>query len=159
MRFEWRNASRLLQTHPRLIWIAKRMEKRAVLERVYRMDEYAEFDWSLVCDRVLAPGQGAAPTKAKVDKATHDLEGMRVEYLLAVLKPLQWYCANVPKADVDDEGRPVELVVTKYFQVVAMTHGKSRPAIMPTIESHKDVALSSLLALNVQDASKVPGPS
>ena len=155
LRFEWRNAARILQVHPRRLWRPCRMKRQRVLERVYRMDAGAEFDWTLVGERILAPGQGAAP-KEKTSKETHDVEGMRVEYLLAVLKPLQWYCIDVPKAALDEEGRPVEVVERKHFQVLERTHGKSRPSLMPTIDSHREVSVTSRLALSVQEVSQKP---
>ena len=165
LRYEWRNWTRILQTNPRHVWRSKRLQKRQVFERVYRMDTSNEFDWSQVCERIHAPGQGSTHVPEpepglgaaeKFDKATHDLHGMRIEYLLDVLQPLKSYSMNVPRADMDSSGRPVEVVETKYFQLLAVTHSGSRPELMPTIESHKHVTHRSRLSLNTQEFSAAP---
>ena len=79
------------------------MKKRVVFERVYRMDAFHEFDWSQVCDRVLAPGQGPHP-REHIEKALGDLHGLRVEYLLNVMNPLHYYSIDVARAGLDSEG-------------------------------------------------------
>ena len=37
--------------------------------------------------------------------------------------------------------------------MLSLNHARSRPELMPTIESHKDVTMTSRLALSVQDVS------
>jgi hypothetical protein len=128
------------------------MPRRKVFERVYRMDRSAEFDWSQVCHRILAPGQGPPP-KESVAKGTSDLHQLRVEYLLDVLKPLQYYSVDVPRSELNSEGVSVEVIQRKHFQLLAMTYGRSRPELMPTIESHQEVSVRSLLALSMQELS------
>jgi hypothetical protein len=92
-----------------------------------------------------------------VDKVTSDLHGLRVEYLKDVLKPLEHFSVDLPRAGLDVEGRPMESVEKKHFQILSITHSQSRPQLMPTIESHGDVSLKSALALNIQEYSAMPG--
>ena len=103
------------------------------------------------------PWSRAPPKADPVDKVTSDLHGLRVEYLKDVLKPLEHFSVDLPRAGLDAEGRPMESFEKKHFQILSITHSQSRPELMPTIESHDDVSLRSRLALNIQEYSAMPG--
>ena len=153
LRWEWRTWRRILQTKRNRLWRnTGRMSAQEVYERVYRMDQAAEVDWSLICAPIRGPGQGPPP-KEKVTTSVRELEALRIEYLEAVLKPSCFYSLDVPVASMDEEGRPVEQIERNFFQLVSKTFGNSRPFIMPTIYSHEEVALRSRLALNIQEFS------
>ena len=155
IRFEWRHWKRILQSTRKLIWRPRRIKTKQFLERVYRMDAMAEVDWSTVCRRIHAPGQGPAP-QARVparDKKTQDLH---IEYLLSVMKPLQWYTVETPKAGMDEDGNPEEVVEHQHFQVLNIITSKSRPHLMPTIESHDDVAMINSFAALIQEVTPKP---
>lgn len=155
VRFEWRNWKRVLQVADRKLWRnVKGIKKDDAFLRVYRMDEMATVDWSTAAPPVRAPGQGSASTPvagAHVDEG--EMPGLRAEYLQCVLKPRQWYSITVPRATLGVDGEPAEITEPKYFQVVAKTYAKSKPKLMPTIESHRHKISSSKLALCLQEVT------
>ena len=123
------------------------------------MDEKAEEDWTSICERVLAPGQGPPPKLPREVKEVRQRDELRREWLQVCLSPLHWYSVDLPTADQDEDGRPVERTERKHFQVLAVVHPQSRPHVMPTIESHHDIVSSSALGLHVQEASVHKGPA
>ena len=151
VRFEWRNWKRILQVQPRYYWRNVRdMNAEAVFRRVYRMDEMAQFSWS--SDLVRAPGQGPAPV-AHVDTKTRQSLELRCEYAMCVLEPKRWYSVSVPRAAFPGDGEVVEEREVSYFQILSRTHTRSRPHLMPTIETHSHIIATSRLALCVQRVS------
>ena len=152
LRFEWRKWSRVLQTKKRSYYKAKKMTSKQAIRRIYRMDEKAKEDWGSICAKVLAPGQGDlthAPKEVPKEKSRQQ----RCEYLHCALKPMRWYCVDIPQADIDDNWRPVERQERQYFQVLRVVTPQSRPKLMPTIKSQEDIILTSRLAFHVQRAS------
>ena len=71
----------------------------AALRRIYQMGEKAEEDWSSICDRVLAPGQGDAPKLPREVAEVRQRNEFRREHVQVCLNPLQWYSINVPQVD------------------------------------------------------------
>lgn len=155
VRFEWRKWSRVLQARPDRLWHSKKLRAKAAFAKIYRMDEQAEEDWSLVCSTIHAPGQGPPPARDDDPTASQkQQDGLRIEYLQSVFAPQTWYRVKIPQADLDDVGEPVEREETRYFQILQMASGQSRPHVMPTIESHDDVMLLARMALNIQEGSE-----
>ena len=154
LRYEWRAWKRVLQVRRRALWQPKgRMSRDKVFNRVYRMDQEAEFDWNLYSERVLAPGQGLVPESEATGARQSD--GLRIEYLKSVLKT-KYYSADVPRAGMDDEGRAIERIERHYFQIMAMTSDRSRPSLMPTNETCDEVSQRARLALCVQEVVVKP---
>lgn len=155
LRFEWRNWTRVLQTHPKKFWRPVRMNAKQVFERVYHMDAKAEENWSSVCAIVRPPGQGPIPKDLRVLECLDDAQQsvLRIEYLHAVLAPRQWYQIEIPVSGMDENGSAVERLELKHFQLLSMASTKSRPKLMPTIQSHQDPIVISKLALNIQETS------
>ena len=156
VRYEWRAWKRVLQVRRCSLWKPMgRMSRNKMFNRIYRMDEEAEFDWSLYCHRVNAAGQGLAPEPESLDGRQTD--GLRIEYLSSVLKTKQYYSAEVPQAGMDEDGRPCVRQVKTYFQVIAMTSDRSRPHLMPTNETRDDISQRARLAVCVQEMAVKPG--
>lgn len=155
LRFEWRNWQRLLQARHRQLWRPKRMSRQDAFQRIYHMDVMAEERWSEVCQRKLAPGQSTnlpAPDEG-LSLDERQSNSLRVEYLLAVLTKGRWYQVRVPSAGLDEDGQPTDNVETKIFQLLSIIQPKTRPELMPTIETDKELALTDKLALHVQEVS------
>ena len=157
VRYEWRFWSRVLQIKPRGYWGRKKMSPYAVFLRVYRMDSFAEVNWSAICSPVRSPGQGPAPMPPPELGSTKDTDALRIDYLSNVLAPLQWYSVDLMKAGLDDSGAPSEIVQRQHFQVLQMVTGRNRPHLMPIIHSHQDPMMRARLALNIQSATVKPG--
>ena len=105
VRFEWRNWKRVLQTRRRALYQNKRMKDRAVFERVYRMDEMAEVDWSSITKLVRGPGQGPPPAPLEPETASvRASDGLHIEYLVSVMSASSWYSVDVPATGLDAEG-------------------------------------------------------
>ena len=156
LRYEWRAWKRVLQVRRDSLWKPKgRMARDKVFNRIHRMDEEAEFDWSLFGERVLAAGQGLAPEPAPADG--RQAEGLRIEYLNCVLNTKQYYSVELPLAGMDEDGRPIERTQRKYFQIIAKTSDRSRPSLMPTNETRADVSQRARLAVCVQEMEVKPG--
>ena len=153
LRFEWRKWSRILQTKKRALFQSKKMRPADVLRRVYREDAKALEDWSLICDRVKALGQGDAPKLPKEVKEVRQREELRREYLKATFVPLQWYGVNFPRSEQGEDGQAVEQPETRHFLVLNVIDAHSRPHLMPTIDTHKEVVNSSRLAFQVHHAT------
>ena len=159
LRFEWRHWKRILQTNKRRLWVNKgRFNKTAVFQRVYRMDPKAEESWSSICTRLLAPGQGeqSDTLDAPRPRGEQQMQAMRIEYLQCVLVPQRWYRVEVPVAGMDDEGRPTSGTEQKHFLLLGTAGGRSRPKLMPTIESYRDLVVTGKLALNIQELAVKP---
>ena len=59
---------------------------------------------------------------------------------------------------MDDLGNPVDREVTSYFQIIKLVTDKSRPHLMPTVQTALDTVARERLALSTQEASgKVDG--
>ena len=158
LRYEWRNWSRVLQTKRRSLWRKSHMSATKVFERLYRMDDMAEQDWGSVATTLAAPGQGPSPDAPVVDAAAHQYGPLRVEYLLDLLHTQTWYQVEVPVQRQDENGELVRVRELKHFQLLNITSIRSRPRLMPTIESWEDPALPNALALNIQETSVLPLP-
>ena len=157
LRYEWKQWSRVLQTKRRSLWRKKHMSPTRVFERVYRMDAMAEENWESVAATIPAPGQGPNPDVAAYQRPTES-GPLRVEYLLDVLRTQTWYQVEVPVERQDEHGAIVHTKERRHFQLLYMTSSRSRPKLMPTIESWTDTALRKQLALNVQETSVRPLP-
>lgn len=152
LRYEWRNWSRVLQAK-RWFWRKKHMQSQKVFEAIYHEDDKSEECWASVASPQPAPGQGIGSTDPT------SVDALRIEYLLDVLKPRRWYQVELPVAGLDEHGRPERRRVLQHFQVVTMSSVKSRPHIMPTVETHMDPVVVKRLAIHIQEASvrAVPG--
>ena len=160
IRYEWRRWSRVLQVKRRSLWRKRHWPASKVFERVYRMDAFSDEDWSSVVVSIPAPGQGKDPRGESAAAAVSgsQLEACRIEYLLDVLKPPEWYQVQVPVTAQNDHGDVEERLEPRRFQLLHMTSSKSRPKLMPTIQSWEDPALHKRLALHIQESSLIPLP-
>ena len=156
IRFEWRRWSRVLQTSPRMQWSCKKMKPRSVFERVYHMDSKAEEPWSSICHRILAPGQGPPPPDLSViaTKEQKDRDALRMEYLQCVLRPGRVYTVQIPVAGLAEDGASIEKKEKKFFELMSISSGKSRPHVMPTVLSHDQLSVTGKLVLRVQEMSE-----
>ena len=157
VRFEWRRWKRVLQANRKHMWKNKKLKNPAVYDKVYRMDEAADEDWTQVCSLIDAPGQGASSRDVTAHLTTREKEkeALRVEYLQAVIEPQTWYSVRVPKAGIDEEtGAPVEREELKYFEVISLVTAATRPHVMPTTESRQDVTQSSRFAISLIEGSE-----
>ena len=155
IRYEWVYWKRILQVDPRRFWQKVKMRNGPFLERVYRMDTMSEIDWSLICTRIHAPGQGPAPTPA-IAASEKTIQALHTEYLQCALKPPHWYVIDVHLAGMDADGNPETTMEKAYFQIINVVTSRSRPHLMPTIESHEEIVNTSVLAFLVQEASPKP---
>jgi hypothetical protein len=155
LRYEWRNWSRVLQVKRKGWWRRAKMPSKHVFDAVYHQDLKAEEAWGAVAKTLPAPGQGVT---AKTSIGGENKDSLRIEYLLDVLATPKWYQIEVPETGIDLDGRPVRRTVKKHVQLVAMSSVKSRPKIMPTVDTHKDPMIVNKLALHVQEVSVMPGP-
>ena len=155
IRFEYRQWKRVLQSHPRKLWRPKLIKARPAFERIYRMDEMALFDWTLICGPLRCPGQGPPPPASVPieTKAERQSSRMRIEYLKNVTELKRWYQITVPVADMDADGRPIERQEKRFFQLLNRAFDKSRPKLMPTIESHSMPVNIEKMAFCIQEAS------
>ena len=156
LRYEWSKWSRVLQTRRRQLWKKKHWSTTKVLERIYRMDQLAEEDWSSIATPIAAPGQGPDPNCDKCRETDREMHGLRIEYLLDVLDTKQWYTVSVPVTRMGEDGVEERSTEPRYFQLLHMTHTKSRPKLMPTIESWDNPVLHKQLALNLQETAVRP---
>lgn len=156
LRYEWRHYSRILQTNPRYQWKRKKMQSVRVFERLYRMDAMAGEDWRSVCTPIHAPGQSAAAETEPEPGESKTQTGLRVEYLHDVLVAGHWYEVETPDAGMDGDGQPVQGTEKKYFNVLSIAKGQSRPKLMPTIESYADPVVIKQMALNIVESSIKP---
>ena len=83
------------------------MRAPSAFRRIYRMDDAAEVDWSLICANVKSLGQGPPPPLPPV-YISQDTDSLRPDYLSSVLTPLQWYSIDLKKVGLDEHGCPVE---------------------------------------------------
>ena len=158
LRYEWRHWSRVVQTKRRSLWRKKHWPAKKVFERVYRMDEFSEEHWSSVAATIPAPGQGPPPGSDSRREADSQMVALRVEYLQDVLKPQEWYRVDVPVTGQDEHGAVVHRTEQRYLQLLQKTSARSRPKLMPTVESWEDPVLRYKLALNIQESSVRPLP-
>ena len=153
LRYEWLNWSRVLQTKRRSLWRKKHWSVKKVIERAYRMDEFSEEDWSSIAVTIPAPGQGPPPDCDKKREANHEMMGLRVEYMQDVLKTREWYRISVPVVTTNEEGVEEARTEDRHFQLLGQTSSKSRPHLMPTVDSWRDPVLRKQLALHIQETS------
>ena len=106
-----------------------------MIERAYRMDEFSEENWSSVAAAIPAPGQGPPPNSDRRRAQARNMMALRFEYLQDVLVTKGWYQLSVPVVTTDDDGVEVRKSEDRHFQVLNQTSTKSRPHLMPTIES------------------------
>ena len=155
LRYEWRNWSRVLQVRKRSWWRSVRMPSQDVFDAIYHENLKAEEAWGTLATTIPAPGQGVT---AMASAAGENKDSLRVEYLLDVLEAQKWYQIEVPAAGIDVDGGAARLKVKKHMQLVATSSVKSRPKIMPTVDTHQDPVVVNKLALHVQEVSVMPGP-
>ena len=99
--FEWRNYKRLLQHVPRYRWKnIKSMTRVQFADRVYRQDERAEDDFSMLCRR-------EAPQHQAKTESVDGVGQLRDEYLNATMKPGKHYSLHTEKSCVDAQGNPI----------------------------------------------------
>ena len=155
LRYEWRNWSRVLQVRKKGWWRSLRMPAQHVFDAVYHQDFKAEEAWGAVASTIPAPGQGVTPLTSV---GGENKDSLRIEYLLDVLETSRWYQVEVPEACMAEHGGVAERKVRRQMQLVAMSSVKSRPRLMPTVETHEDPVVIRKLALHVQEVSVLPGP-
>jgi hypothetical protein len=155
LRYEWRNWSRVLQVRDKYRWRGMRMPSKHVFDAVYHQDLKAEEAWGAAASTIPAPGQGVT---ALTSVGGENKDSLRIEYLLDVLETSRWYQVELPEAGMDEHGGDALRTVRRQMQLVAMSSVKSRPRLMPTVETRQDPVVIRKLALHVQEVSVMPGP-
>ena len=122
------------------------------------MDEMSEERWSLICTPILGAGQTPIP-EVKMPGAIKNQEALRTEYLKSVFQDHsgRWFSTVTLRAGMDDAGAPNEREEKTFFQIVKLVTDRSRPHVMPTVQSRKDAMARARLALNIQQASEKLG--
>ena len=143
VRFEWKHWKRLLtMAAKKKRWLGVKWKTRAVTERIYREDAFAQQDWTAI-----------AQTRSSVGRPTHvnlsAQESVQNEYLANLLERNRFYSVDVPNPAFDESGQP-EPDRTTYFHVEDKVFGSSRPHLMPTVESSMDAVVKEPLAVCVQ---------
>jgi hypothetical protein len=152
IRWEWRNYKRILQTSSRKAHRGVDLSAKAVYARVYRQDDRARNNWTIVVDPVRA--DAVLPFEDNVD-------AVQREYVRSVFNPGTYYemerrrappSAAITDGVVDEglEPGPGQRSARQVFQVVERHHGSSRPKLMHTILSFADPTLHAKIALLVQ---------
>ena len=159
IRYEWQKWTRVLQGRRRHYWWKKLLKTPQAFHRMYRMDKMAEEVWSSVCSPIKGAGQTPIPEEP-MPKDQKQREALRTEYLCSVLKTHsnKFFSTTTPCASMDDEGNPIEREVTSFFQIVKVVTDKSRPHLMPTVQSRHETMARARLALNIQQVSVKIGP-
>ena len=93
---------------------------RCVFARVYREDEAAEEDLSLIVSRE------QPPDPIETDSVSGK-EILRDEWLVSTLEKGGHYSVDAEERHLGPSGEVERITVTKHFQVIDMAHGSSRP--------------------------------
>ena len=117
------------------------------------MDEFSEENWGSIVTPIAAPGQGPDPDLDRRRDPNHEMNGLRVEYLLDVVRTKEWYDIEVPTTAMNEDGVVVDRTEHRYFQILNKASSHSRPHLMPTVESWEDPILHKKLALYIQESS------
>ena len=104
LRYEFHSWKRILQIRTDRQWnMPKEFTERAALDRIYREDDMAEEDWSS------AVSTAPAHEKAQAEKKSEETN-LANEYLVAVMERNAFYSVDVPRMEVDPDGRDKEVV-------------------------------------------------
>lgn len=152
IRWEWRNYKRILQHDPRRYHRNVQLSPQQVYDRVHRMDARARDNWTVVVDP-----QRADPPHPFED----NVDAVQREYVRAVLDPGAYYeierrsappITASTDAVVDEALQPGAGATTgrRIFQVMEKHYGSTRPKLMRTLQSYRDVTLHAKIALLVQ---------
>ena len=109
LRYEFHSWKRILQIRTDRQWKPpKEFTERAALDRIYREDDMAEEDWSS------AVSTAPAHEKAQAEKKSEETN-LANEYLVAVMERNAFYSVDVPRMEVDPDGRDKEVVKPVFF--------------------------------------------
>ena len=143
IRFEWVNWKRVLQVHAKNQWRNKRIKTRKLLLRVYREDERGNVNWSSVASRVPL-------SRPVVTEDATRRQQLEREYLVTMLRPLEYYSVEKPVERMSENGTMVQSTDTVHFQLLALAHSNSRDKTMHTFLSAEDISNTSPIAMHVQ---------
>jgi hypothetical protein len=143
-RFCWRTWSSILQVQPKRRWDLVKMRPSDVFRRVYREDDKAHEDWSLIAaTRPLNHGVASESLNAK--------GAVQREWLVSVLKPNATFSVDSDVLVPGEDGRAQECVRTRYFEVLDVVTSRNRPKTMPTVHvGENNVVQTAAVAFHVQ---------
>ena len=143
LKYEFLNWKRILQPLKKHQWRKRLIKTGAAVHRIYREDSRAAEDWSDIAPRM--PAARPVPTEDATAR-----ESLEREYLCAVMKPQEYYGLKKKVAGQGDDGRPMDVDETVYFQFLRAEHGKQRNTkIMHTVQSADDPAFSPVLVFHL----------
>ena len=117
-RYEWTHFARIWQTDRRYRWRPRRLGWKALLKRVYREDDLARVNWSVIMSRV------PLDRPVQVEYPGHR-EPFEREYLQEVLKPQGNYAVDRKVEVTKDNGEKATELVRDFFRLlVCSTHGR-----------------------------------
>jgi len=150
--YEWRNYKRLLQTRPSRRWFNKKMGRKAFFLRLYREDELAETNWSLIASK-----QGVA--NPVVPDGLNNTSQLRNEYVRSSVEPGTHYSMEVPADQGASEAADVTTAIVphegsshfipRHFHILQVAHSHSRAHVVHTCECAEDIALKAPLAFQI----------
>ena len=142
VRHDYRTWKRILQTDAHHRWRPKDMTEAAAYARIYREDERAQEDFSLICNRL----QEQRPVETDTVSA---LEACRNELLLSIMPTGQHYSITQEVSRPGPSGVAVEERVVTHFHLLDTAHQHRRPRAVTTVESADSIPLTAGLAFQV----------
>jgi hypothetical protein len=140
-RYEWHHHMRLLRVQQRL-WTRVKMRPSLYYQRIYRMDEMAQEDWSQYVTMV-----GAVVVPKQSDESVSEL--LAREYTTALFQPLQYYRFPETREVIGQDGGIEQVTAMRSFQLIRINVGSARTHTIQTFQSKTDKSLTSKLALYV----------
>jgi hypothetical protein len=121
IRYEWRCWKRIIQTDPKHRWRLVHHSAQTVIRRVYREDDKAAADWSLVCSR-------EATVRPVVRDEVDGKTALLHEYLVSVLKRDGHYSISSITTRPKDDGTGLERVTSTSYFVFIRDGARQPPA-------------------------------
>jgi len=144
LRYEFHAWKRILQTKRKHKWrTPKKLKAKDAMSRIYREDDMAQEDWSA------AVSLTAAHETERPERVDNEAQ-LANEYLVATLKRNETYSIDVPRVELDPDGRDRTVTEPVFWRLNDICHGNSRPHVMPTVESVRDLVNRAPVALNIQ---------
>jgi len=152
-RFEWKRYKRLLQTRAKSRWQSKKMPTHEFNARVYREDDMAVDDFSLITSRE------ANPDPVATEAVESGKQALRDEFLVATLEKGVRYSVAFDADTIGPDGNVRKVEEAKHFQLVSIAHSRSRPKGLAVADPNDHLELKAHLALEVIFAEPwvVPG--
>ena len=102
-------------------------------------------------NRPPAPGQDLSRLPLPPFAEDAGMDPLLREYLQETLKPLQYYSMQHKTSEMDEEGSAVERVEAKPLYLLDVVSTRSRPHLIPTIQTKDDVTVRGRFAVDTQE--------